>query len=338
MDAPVTEPLRIGVLGAARIADLAIVQPAHATGARLVAIAARDPRRAAEYATEHGVERVVGSYDELVADPEVELVYNPLPNGLHGAWNLAAVAAGKHVLSEKPFASNEIEARKVRDAARGTGLVVAEGFHYLYHPVMRRVLEIVDSGELGDVVHVESVMVMPPPPDTDPRWVADLAGGAMMDVGCYALHAQRVLGARLGGEATISRATGAERTVSPGVDAWLDVDLTFPSGATGAARSSMLAEQRRFELIVVGSRAEVIAPSYVLPHLDDRVIVREKDGTERVEHLGVRSSYTYQLEAFARAVRDGEPFATDADDAVETMRLIDASYRAAGMQPRSAAR
>src|SRR6266542_4823668 len=107
-----TEPIRLGVLGAARIAERAIVTPAKDTGARLVAIAARDRKRAEEYAEEHGIERVLDSYADVLADPEVEAIYNPLPNGLHGPWNLAAVQAGKHVLSEKPFASNAEEDRK----------------------------------------------------------------------------------------------------------------------------------------------------------------------------------------------------------------------------------
>ena len=112
------EPLRIGVLGAARIAERAIAVPARATGNRLVAIAARDRARAEDFARTHGVERVLPSYADVLADPEVEVVYDPLPNALHGPWNLAAVAAGKHVLSEKPFASNAAEAAEVRDAAR----------------------------------------------------------------------------------------------------------------------------------------------------------------------------------------------------------------------------
>src|SRR5215207_1053797 len=116
-----SEPLRIGVLGAARIAELAIVKPARATGTRLVAIAARDRARAAAYAAEHGVERALASYADVLADPEVEVVYNPLPNVLHGPWNLAAIAAGKHVLSEKPFASTAGEAAEVRAAAQAAG-------------------------------------------------------------------------------------------------------------------------------------------------------------------------------------------------------------------------
>ncbi len=170
------EPLRIGVLGAARIAELAIVKPAGVTGDRVVAVAARDRQRAEAFATRQGVERVVDYYDDVVSDPEVEVVYNPLANSLHGPWNLAAIAGGKHVLSEKPFASNADEAREVRDAAATTELTVLEGFHYLYHPVTRRLHELLDSGELGTLRHVEVVMDMPAPNDDDPRWSLQLAG------------------------------------------------------------------------------------------------------------------------------------------------------------------
>src|SRR4029450_10347241 len=120
------EPLRIGVLGAARIAAVAIVDPAHTTGDRLVAVAARDRRRPAPFAAPHGVERVLDTYVDVAADPEVEVVYNPLANGLHGPWNLAAIAAGKHVLSEKPSASNAEEGRDAPDAAHAAGLTLLE--------------------------------------------------------------------------------------------------------------------------------------------------------------------------------------------------------------------
>lgn len=110
-------PIRIGVLGAARIADLAIVRPARVTGHRRVAVAARDRRRAEDFAHRHGVERALGTYADVLADTDVEAIYNPLANALHGPWNLAAIQAGKHVLSEKPFAGNADEARVVRDAA-----------------------------------------------------------------------------------------------------------------------------------------------------------------------------------------------------------------------------
>lgn len=123
------EPLRIGVLGAARISEAAIVLPARLTGARLVAVAARQRPRAEEFAEAAGVERVLDSYQAVLDDPEVEAIYNPLPNGLHGPWNARAIAAGKHVLSEKPFAADAVEAAEIRAAAQGSGLVVAEAFH-----------------------------------------------------------------------------------------------------------------------------------------------------------------------------------------------------------------
>lgn len=327
------EPLRLGVLGAARIAELSIVQPAQVTGTRLVAIAARDRQRAAAFAAEHGVERVVASYDDVLADPEVEAIYNPLVNALHGPWNLAAIEAGKHVLSEKPFASNAEEAAEVRDAARRAGVTVMEGFHYLYHPVTRRLHALLASGELGELVRVETTMAIPAPADHDPRWSLALAGGALMDIGCYSLHAQRVLAPWAGGEPTLVAARAGERAKAPGVDEWLDADLVFPSGATGAARCHMAAGRLEMSCRIIGSRGEATAVNFVLPHLDDRVVVQTAAG-RRVEHLGTRPSFTYQLEAFIAAVREDAPVSTDADDAVATMRLIDECYRAAGLPPR----
>ncbi|MGW5195556.1 Gfo/Idh/MocA family protein [Kribbella sp. NPDC004138] len=327
------EPLRIGILGAARISGRAIVEPAKLTGARLVAVAARDAGRAEAFAAEHGVERVHASYQQLLDDPEIEAIYNPLANGLHGPWNLRAIAAGKHVLTEKPSAANATEARQVRDAVHSSGLVFMEAFHYAYHPVMRRLQELIAKGELGDLQHVEAAMVMPPPPEDDPRWSLSLAGGAVMDVGCYALHAQRMFAQYAGGAPRLIGARAGERKRMPGVDEWLNADVEFPSGATGAVRTSMAAEDVEFSLKVVGSRGEAFAPFFVLPQNDDRVIVTTKEDTW-VEHLGTRTSYTYQLEAFASAVRNGAPLLTDADDALATMELIDACYVAAGMEPR----
>ncbi|MFL5795389.1 MAG: Gfo/Idh/MocA family protein, partial [Actinomycetota bacterium] len=232
-------PLRIGLLGAARIAALAIVDPAHTTGDRLVAVAARDRRRAEAFAASHGVERVLDTYADVVADPEVEVVYNPLANGLHGPWNLVAIAAGKHVLTEKPSASNAEEAREVRDAATAAGLTLLEGFHYLYHPVTRRLHELLATGELGQLRGVEVDMVIPAPADDDPRWSLELAGGALMDLGCYSLHAHRMLTPWAGGPPRVVAARCGERAGHPGVDEWLEADLEFPSGATGSARCNM---------------------------------------------------------------------------------------------------
>lgn len=327
------EPLRIGVLGASRIAVNALVAPAQLTGARLVAVAARDRGRAATFAAAHGVERVLDSYAEVLADPEVEAVYNPLANGLHGPWNLAALAAGKHVLTEKPSASDAAEAREVRDAAARAGVVFMEAFHYLYHPVARRLLEIVDSGEIGELRHVEVHMEIPPPPDGDLRWSLPLAGGGLMDVGCYGIHLYRMLGRFAGGAPRVTGAEGRERAGSPGVDEWVRAELAFPGGATGVLHSSMAASEVRMTARLVGTAGELNAGNFVLPHRDDSVRVTA-GGTEREEQLGRRPSYAYQLEAFAGAIRDGAPVPTDADDAVATAELLDDCYRAAGFNPR----
>ncbi|WP_458249442.1 Gfo/Idh/MocA family protein [Streptomyces sp. MAI_2237] len=333
MSEPVREPLRIGVLGAARITERALVDPARAAGHRLVAVAARDRSRAEAFAARHGVERVAGSYADLLADPEVEVVYNPLANGLHGPWNLAALAAGKHVLTEKPSASNAEEAAEVREAAAKSGTVFMEGFHYLFHPVTRRLHELLESGELGDLRRVETLVAIPAPEDGDPRWSLSLAGGAVMDLGCYSLHAQRMLAPWAGGAPSLVSARGGERAGAPGVDEWLDAELAFPGGATGSARCHMAYDGLEMSCRIIGTKGEASAPNFVLPHLDDRVVVRTADG-ERTEHLGTRSSYAYQLEAFSARVREGTPVPLDADDAVATMTLVDASYRAAGLPPR----
>ncbi|MFJ3670020.1 Gfo/Idh/MocA family protein [Streptomyces sp. NPDC090106] len=333
MSTPGREPLRIGVLGAARITAQALVDPARTTGHRLVAVAARDRSRAEGFAREHGVERVVDSYAALLADPEVEVVYNPLANGLHGPWNLAALAAGKHVLSEKPSASNAEEAAEVRKAAAASGTVFMEAFHYLFHPVWRRLTELLASGELGEPQRVETLVAIAAPPGTDPRWSLPLAGGALMDLGCYSLHAQRLLAPFAGGTPRLVAARGGERAGAPGVDEWLDADLEFPNGAQGSARCHMAYDGLEMSCRITGTRGEAYAPNFVLPHLDDRIVVRTAGG-ERTEHLGTRSSYSYQLDAFAARVHEGTPLPIGPDDALATMELIDASYRSAGFAPR----
>jgi len=329
MTAP-TDPLRIGILGAARIAERAIVKPAKATGTRLVMIGARDLRRAEAFAAAHGVARAVGSYAEVLADADVEMVYNALPNALHGPWNLAAIRAGKHVLSEKPFASNAVEAALVRDVARSVGVTVVEGFHYLFHPVMRRLFALLDSGELGDLVRVEALVAMPPPDDSDPRWSFDLAGGALMDLGCYGLHAHRMLSRWAGGEPVLQGARAEERAGAPGVDEWLDADLRFPSGATGSVRCSMVHPRFEMTLRVEGTDGDAVVRDFVEPHKDDRVVLRIRSGTT-TEHHGTRSSYIYQLEALITALRGGPPMPTGVEDAMATAQLIDLCYRAAGL-------
>jgi predicted dehydrogenase len=327
--------LRIGVLGASRIAESAIVGPAAELGHRLVAVAARDRSRAESFAEKYGVERVVGSYQDVIDDPEVDVVYNPLANSLHAPWNLAAIIAGKPVLSEKPFARDQSEAQRVADAANAAGVTVLEGFHYYFHPVTQRAFELAADGTLGEITRVEVRMAMPTPDDGDPRWSLDLAGGALMDLGCYGLHIMRSLG-RLGvpgveGRPSITRAHAEQRT--PGVDAWCDVEVAFPGGATGLSANSMVAEDFSFTIRIVGTAGDALVHDFIRPNHDDRLTINTPAGTT-VERLGTKSSYAHQLEAFAAHVEHGTPLPFGTADAVANMALVDTAYRAAGMQPR----
>ena len=328
--------LSLGILGAARITPTALLEPVSHTGDRLVAVAARDGERAEQFAKEHRIERVYSSYQDVIDDPDVDVVYNPLPNGLHAPWNLRAIAAGKHVLSEKPSASTAAEAKEVRDAVAASGVVFMEAFHYRYHPVMHRMVELAGNGEIGEVEHVEVVMGFPLERPTDPRWSFELAGGAMMDVGCYALHGLRTLGSVLGGEPTVNSATATPHEEDARVDAELSADLSFHSGATAHFRSSFLLPEMTFTMHIRGSEGEALAHNFCAAALDNRITLLS-GGERRVERHGNKTTYTYQLEAFGRAVRDGEEIPTNAEDALIQATLIDQCYEAAGLplRPRS---
>ncbi|MGW5238340.1 Gfo/Idh/MocA family protein [Monashia sp. NPDC004114] len=334
----VDEPLRIGILGAARITSLSLVAPATATGHRLVAVAARDGGRARDFAAEHGVERVHESYADVLADPEVEAVYNPLPNSRHAEWNIRAAEAGKHVLAEKPSALDAAEAQRVRNAVTASGVVFLEAFHYPYHPLFARVCALLGDGAVGEVEHISAVLRMPAPPDHDPRWSSELGGGATMDLGCYSLSCLRLLGRYAGGEPRVVGAWADERPGRPGVDERLFVDLEYPSGATGFGGSDMDATDRDMALTVRGTRGEIVVPMFPVPHEGDSLVLGRAGSEAVVEHLGTRTSYTYQLEAFAAAVRTGAPVVTNADWSVANLELVDAAYLAAGLPTRADAR
>src|SRR5690242_9517252 len=174
------EPLlRIGTLGAARITPNALIRPAREVhGVEVTAVAARDRSKAHAFATKHNIPRVLDSYDQLIADPDIDAIYNPLPNGLHGHYTIAALEAGKHVLCEKPFTANAEEAEAVAAvAAKHPELVTMEAFHWRYHPLAERINAVVASGELGPVRNIETFMCIPLPLPNDIRFDPKLAGG-----------------------------------------------------------------------------------------------------------------------------------------------------------------
>ena len=294
------KPLRIGILGAARIAPSAIIFPAQATGHQLVAVGARDKARAAEFAKQYQIQKAYGSYQEVIDDPDVDVVYNALHNGGHGPWNIKALAAGKHVLSEKPSASNAAEAKEVAAAVSKSGKVFMEGFHYYYHPVFQRLLAIIKSGEIGEVIKVESALLIPMPKPGDLRLQFDLAGGSLMDVGCYAIHSQRMISQLItDGEPAVVK---AEANAPDGkIDTRLYIQLKYPNGVAALAKGDFESEVMQAPLTITGSKGSVYLPNFVVSGWDPRVIV-EASGQKRVEHLPSISTYTYQLLAFADAV------------------------------------
>jgi predicted dehydrogenase len=322
--------LRVGTLGAARITPTALIRPARVVSEVVVtAVAARDPARAREFADKHGIPVVHDSYEALIGDPEVNAIYNPLPNSLHAPWTLRAIAAGKHVLCEKPFASNEAEAAEVADAAKSAGVVVMEAFHYRYHPLARQMQQIA-AGELGELRHVEAALCFPLPRFSDIRYRFDLAGGATMDAGCYAINCIRMLGQ---GEPKVTSARAKLR--GPDVDRAMVADFRFPSGTTGRIRASLWSAQPlRISAKAVGDRGEMRVLNYLAPQAFSLMRTRTSQ-TARWERVRDHTAtYVYQLRAFAAAVLRGEPVITNAEDAVANMRQIDSVYRAAGLPPR----
>ena len=323
-------PVRIGVLGAAKIAPAALIKPARKVDeVEVTAIAARDRAKAERFAARHGIAKVHDGYQALIDDPSIDAIYNPLPNGLHGRWTIGALEAGKHVLCEKPFTANADEAEAVAAVADRSRRVVMEAFHYRYHPLIDRILEIIRT-ELGTVRHVETWMIIPLPSRRDIRWQLDLAGGSAMDVGCYTIHLLRTLA---GQEPEVIRASARERSI--GVDKWLQADMRFVSGATGKVTASMLSPR----LLSLGARVDgdkgdlrVFNP--YAPHLFTRLTVRS-NGKRRTEPRPSREpTYLFHLRAFAGAVLRGEPILTGPADSIANMRVIDAAYRAAGLEPR----
>ncbi|MBO0730234.1 MAG: Gfo/Idh/MocA family oxidoreductase [Acidimicrobiaceae bacterium] len=323
-------PLQIGTLGAARITPAALVRPArNCPGAEVAAVAARDRSRAEAFATRHGIPTVYDSYQELIDATDLDAVYIPLPNGLHAEWTLAALAGGKHVLCEKPFTANAAEAERVRSVAQVSGLTVMEAFHWRYHPLAQRMVDVVAGGELGEIRRVEASLVFPIPNRLDIRWQLDLAGGSLMDAGCYPVHMVRTLAAAAGHRPSVLAASARVR--SPGVDRWIQAELDLGNGCGGRVTAGMWSTQVfRSSARVVGSNGTMSVFNPLAPQAFNLMTIKGPGGTRRTRMRG-RATYDYQLEAFVAAVRDGVAPLTGPDDSVENMQLIDDIYAAAGL-------
>jgi predicted dehydrogenase len=316
----------IGVLGAARITEKALVHPAQVTPqCSLIAIAARDRARANAYAKKHNVAQVFESYQEVVSAEPVDLIYNPLPINLHAEWTIKALQAGKHVLCEKPFAMNVDEAKAMLAAAEGSGKRLVEAFHYRYHPAFETCLAWLAVDEIGEVREIQAAFTVQIKDDgTEIRHRVETGGGAMMDLGCYPLHwALTVMG-------TAPNLVEASAKLTPtGVDETLTADLTFASGAHARLTTDMApGTPFRADLKLIGTKGEIEFINPLAPHQGARL--RTQAGREA--EISPISTYTYQLASVLRALQLGTTLPTEGEMILRQQQALDDIYEAAGLR------
>ncbi|EGN91588.1 hypothetical protein SERLA73DRAFT_148399 [Serpula lacrymans var. lacrymans S7.3] len=348
-----SDPIQFGILGAARIAPDALVKPArYHDDVRVVAVAARSKQRADEFGKTWNVPSTYGGdngYQELIDDPEVHVVYNALPNALHFEWTMKALAAGKHVLCEKPIASNEEETRKMFELAESKKLILLEAWQVRFHPAIQRVKQIIDEGSLGKMVSMSSdlgvwndVFFV----KNDIRFDYSLGGGGLMDMGPYPISCMRYL-------ASSNPTVDSAKTIirSENIDRLIDAKLTFPpslpatiktdSAMEGWGPFKLFPQWIKMVLRVDCEDGAIEIRNFVLPHVWHSITVIPKKGKSWVEKaykpkegLGEEwwSAYRYQLEAFVDKVRGREPQAwRSAEDSIDTMRIIDTMYTMSGL-------
>jgi len=295
----------------------------------VVAIASRNVEAAQAVAAEFGIARAYGSYDQLFADPEIDAIYNPLPNHLHAPMTLAAAAAGKHVLCEKPIAVTAAEAEQLRHVP--AHVLIAEAFMVRHHPQWQHVRELIRRGEIGEPRFVQAAFSYFNADPANIRNKADIGGGGLLDIGCYAVVAGRYFfeDEPLRAIALIDRDIGFEvdRTASAILDFGNGRQLTFTV-------STQSAPHQRVQVVGTKGRVEIAIPFNAPPDKGARIFV--DDGSQhggasaRVIELPPVDQYQLQGEAFSRAVRGAEPLAYGLDDAIQNMRILDALQRSEG--------
>jgi predicted dehydrogenase len=323
------EPVRFGVLGTAIIAIEKVI-PAMQRSAhcRMVAIASRDLARAETAAASLGIPRAYGSYDDLLNDPEIEAVYNPLPNHLHVPLSIAAAEAGKHVLCEKPIALSAEEAKLLIAARDRTGFLIQEAFMVRCHPQWLRARELVRSGAIGTLRVVQGSFSYMNRDPANVRNQADIGGGGLYDIGCYP-----IVGSRFLFEAEPLRvASQIEHDPHFATDRLTSVLLQFPTGQALFFCSTQLVPYQRMQILGTEGRIEIEIPFNAPPDRPCRIFV--DDGSElgdrsaRAEMFDVVNQYTLQGDLFARAVRSEHALPFPLEDSVNNMRVLDAVFRA----------
>ncbi len=320
-------PVRIGVLGAARVVPCGLVQPAAAVpGVQVRAIASRTLARAQALAAKLQIPLARGAYEQVLDDPDIDAIYVALPPARHAPWVRKALDAGKHVLCEKPLTPTAAVAEELVRHASARGLVLQEAMHVQFLRTLRRQRDLVASGALGRLLHVDSCCRFPHVPFIagDFRLRAELGGGARLDLGGYAVTCLRIVS---GEEPEV--VSVQHRSDTPDVDSWMKATLRLPSGAAAVAECGFKgAYQPRFGVTVRGERGEIA--------WDPAGLACTIDGRVTKEAIPAGWTYRFQLEAFAKRVRGETSDARPPEDAVATARVLDAMYEHAGLTRRDA--
>jgi xylose dehydrogenase (NAD/NADP) len=315
--------IRWGILSTARIAEKLIGGARVAEDTEIVAVGSRDLSRAQAFADEHGIPRAFGSYEELLAAPDVDAVYIPLPNALHAEWSITALQAGKHVLCEKPLARDPGPVERAFDAAEAAGRVLMEAFMWRYHPQTDELVRLVRDGAIGELRLIRAAFGFNLPWMENVRWDTALEGGALMDVGCYGISAMRLI---CDGEP--ERVSGEQVLGGNGVDARFAGVLRFGGDVLGLLDCGMDVH-RRNSVEVVGNEGTICVPSPWQTPLGARIVLtREGENGQEILPESV-DPYARELEEMARAITTGSPTRLGRADAVGQARTIAALYRAA---------
>lgn len=322
--------LRIGILGAARIAPNAVIKPARRRDdVEVVAVASRRAGAAIPYAERHGIPRAVDGYETLIADPDVDLIFNALPPVDHARWSILALEAGKDVLCEKPFAMNAREADVMTDTARRTGRRLIEAYHYRLHPVFQHLVALKVSGALGAITSLEAEFSAEIPfSEGELRHQPALGGGALMDLGCYCVHGLRAI---MDSEPSVVQASGTRTPL--GVDESMTAELDFAGVPARLATDMAAGTPFVARLNLECERGRVEIDNFVVPH-EGHTVMEWLDGSERVHTLAGGTTYDFQLASVVDAIRSGAPHVNEGTDSVATMAAIDAIYDKAGFGPR----
>jgi D-xylose 1-dehydrogenase (NADP+, D-xylono-1,5-lactone-forming) len=309
-----------GFLSTANINDKLLAGAAESDRADVIAVASRDAARAEAYARERGIERAYGSYEELLADPDVEAVYISLPNSLHVEWSIRALEAGKHVLCEKPLSRRAADVERAFDVAEESGRLLMEAFMYRHNPQTGRLKELAEGGAIGRLRLVRAAFSFPLTDGENVRLNSSLDGGGLMDVGCYCVSGTRLLGGepeQVYGEQVLSQS---------GVDELFTGTMRFPGDVLGQFDAGLVLPERD-ELEAIGEEGSLFLDDPW--HCKRPVIEHRTDGS--VEEIAVEpaDSYRLQLENMSDAIRgEAEPL-LGREDAVGQARAIEALYRSA---------